>query len=64
MLKRPHANTEMTENQIERIVKLQVDALDHRFLSSDMTQSEYDALMRAINANADKALARISRATA
>lgn len=64
MLKRPHANTEMTENQIERIVKLQVDALDHRFLSSAMTQSEYDALMRAINANADKALARISRATA
>lgn len=54
----------MTESQIERMAEQQVDALDRRFLSSAMTQSEYDALMRAINANADKALASISRAAA
>lgn len=51
----------MTEDQIERHVELQVDRLDRRFLSSPMTQSQYDSAMREIRAWADVRLTLLSR---
>jgi hypothetical protein len=43
----------MTEDQIERAVERKVDSLDARFMAGTMTQSEYDAAMKAISAWAD-----------
>lgn len=50
----------MTEDQLERYVERRMDALDHRFLNSDMTQEEYDAEVRKLN---DWAADRLSRAS-
>jgi hypothetical protein len=47
----------MTEDQIERQVERMMDHLDAQFLSSPMTQEEYDAKVREINAWANSRLA-------
>ena len=43
----------MTEEQIERVVSRKIDNLDARFMNSPMTQAEYDAAMKAIDAWAE-----------
>lgn len=40
----------MTEDQIERRVEARVDAADRAFMARRMTQAEYDACIKAINA--------------
>ena len=39
----------MTEEQIERRVEGLMNALDHLFLTTDMTQKEYDARIKEID---------------
>lgn len=51
----------MTEEQIEAWVEQKVDRLDNRFLTSDMTQAEYDAAMAAIDREARGKLAHYTR---
>lgn len=51
----------MTEEQIEAWVERQVDRLDNRFLTSDMTQAEYDAAMEQIDKESRSMLARYTR---
>lgn len=40
----------MTEDQIERQVERMTDKLDHAFTTTDMSQKEYDARYKAIDA--------------
>ncbi len=40
----------MNEAMLEEIMEKRMDALDRRFLTSNMTQSEYDAAVEAMNA--------------
>ncbi len=51
----------MDEQTIEVWIEKQVDRLDNRFLSSDMTQADYDAAMSAIDREARVMLARFAR---
>jgi hypothetical protein len=48
----------MTEDQIETAVSRKIDRLDAQFLNSGMTPTEYDAEMTAIDAWAQRELAR------
>lgn len=50
----------MTEEQIERYVAGRIDRLDRKFLSSDMSQTEYDQAIKAINTWADIRLALVA----
>ena len=43
----------MSEDQIERAVERRVDAIDARFMRGEMTQAEYNAAMREVDAWAD-----------
>ena len=38
----------MTEDQIERIVERRVDGIDRRYLSTGMTEAEYDAELKTV----------------
>jgi hypothetical protein len=55
---------QMTEEQIERAVERQFDALDARFMStgSSMTQAEYDAAVLAIGDWSDRQYRKMIRA--
>ena len=44
----------MTEDQIERIVQRKMDQIDRRFLTTTMTQDQYDNLVRQLHAWANK----------
>jgi len=44
----------MTEDQIERAVERKVDRLDALFMTTDLTQAEYDAAQKEVQAWADR----------
>lgn len=52
----------MTEEQIERRVERQIDALDTRYMAGELTEAQYDAEMRRIDAEASAAYAVIAKA--
>ena len=39
----------MTEQQIERMVEMRIDALDRTYLNSAMTEADYKAAIREID---------------
>lgn len=43
----------MTEDQIERAVERQIDRLDREYLTSGMSDADYNARLGAINASAE-----------
>lgn len=47
----------MTEGQIERMVEREFDRLDARLMSGKISQAEYDAESKRINARASAAYA-------
>lgn len=51
----------MTEDDIERIAARRMDNLDRRYLSTDMTEADYDREVRAIDAWASARLSGIER---
>lgn len=52
----------MTEQQVELAVERAMDALDRRFLSTDMTQAEYDAEVRKLSRWADRSVGGATQA--
>lgn len=44
----------MTEEQIERSVERKINALDARFMTTNMPQAEYDAAIKQIHEWADR----------
>jgi hypothetical protein len=51
----------MTEDQIERRVERMMDHLDRVFLTGQMTQADYDAAVKDLNAWAERKFANPSR---
>ncbi len=44
----------LTEEQIERRVERMIDGIDHVYLTTSMARAEYDALIRAVDAWAER----------
>jgi hypothetical protein len=49
LLMRPKGNTEMTEEQIERIAECKMDQLDAKLLNGKLSQAEYDAAVKELS---------------
>ena len=52
----------MTEEQIERLAELRMDALDRAFMAGGMTQAEYQHGVDAIDREANRLLQSRTRA--
>lgn len=51
----------MTEEQIERLVERRMDGLDRAYLSSGMTEAEYNREVAALDLEAKRLLALVPR---
>ena len=55
--------TRMTEDQIERCVESRMDSFDHMFMSGRLSQAEYDAKVKELDAWSRQA-AKVSQTAA